>query len=218
MAKPTNGSWTSIKKVARYLLGRKKVVWKFWWQDEPVEARVYTDSDWGGNIKDRKSTSGGAWFLGNHCIKTWSSTQGAFALSSAEAEFYAMIEGATRAKGLHSLANELGFTKLANVVKLGTDSSAAKSFVSRRGLGKMRHLEIRDLWLQQQVREGLVEVSKVPGERNPADLMTKIMSLVTYKTAPERKNDFAQHFFLFRPFLCLLVLVLVLTMQFWSAH
>jgi hypothetical protein len=128
-------------------------------------------------VKDRKSTSGGAWFLGNHCIKTWSSTQGAFALSSAEAELYAMIEGTTRAKGLHSLAKELGFTKLANIVKPGTDSSAAKSFVSRRGLGKMRHLEIRDLWLQQQVREGLVEVSKVPGERNTADLMTKILPL-----------------------------------------
>ena len=41
----------------------------------------------------------------------------------------------------------------------------------------MRHLELRDLWLQQQVRERLVEVSKVPGERNPADLMTKILSL-----------------------------------------
>ena len=34
-----------------------------------------------------------------------------------------------------------------------------------------------DLWLQQQVREGLIEVSKVPGERNPADLMTKILPL-----------------------------------------
>ena len=177
MANPKNESWRSIKKVARYLVGRKKVVWRFWWQDEPTEARVYTDSDWGGNLKDRKSTSGGAWFLGNHCIKTWSCTQGAYALSSAEAEFYAMIEGTTRAKGLHTLARELGFVDLANVVKLGTDSSAAKSFVSRRGLGRMRHLEIRDLWLQQQVRDGLVEVSKVPGERNPADLMTKILPI-----------------------------------------
>ena len=58
---------------------------------------------------DRKSTSGGLWMLGNHRIKTWSAAQGAFALSSAEAEFYAMIEGVTRAKGLLSLAKEMGF-------------------------------------------------------------------------------------------------------------
>ena len=119
--------------------------------------------------------------IGSHCIKTWSVTQGAYALSSAEAEFYAMIEGVTRAKGYLSLARELGFDDMTNVVHLGTDSSAAKSFVSRRGLGKMRHLEIRDLWLQKEVREGRVEVNKIPGAENPADLMTKILSFQEVK-------------------------------------
>ena len=115
--------------------------------------------------------------LGSHCIKTWSASQCAYALSSAEAEFYAMIEAVTRAKGLISLARELGFEGMSNVVRLGTDSSAAKSFVNRRGLGKMRHLEIRDLWLQKEVNEGKVEVSKVRGDSNPADLMTKVLTL-----------------------------------------
>ena len=52
---------------------------------------------------------------------------------------------------------------------MGTDSSAAKRFVCRRGLGKMRHLEMKDLWLQQEVSEGKVIVSKIPGEENPPD-------------------------------------------------
>ena len=60
---------------------------------------------------------------------------------------------------------------------MGTDSSAAKSFVSRRGLGKMRHLEIRDLWLQKEVNEGTVKVFKVRGIENPADLMTKVLGI-----------------------------------------
>ena len=113
--------------------------------------------------------------LGDHCIKTWSATQQAYALSSAETELYGMIEAATRAKGFLNLACELGFRDLSNVVHLGTDSSAAKSFVCRRGLGRMRHLEIRDLWLQKEVWDGRVEVSKIPGDQNPADLMTKIL-------------------------------------------
>ena len=112
--------------------------------------------------------------LGKHCIKTWSATQGAYALSSAEAELYAMVEGVTRAKGLASLARELGLGELSPVLKLGTDSSAAKSFVCRRGLGRMRHLEIRDLWLQKEIADGKLEVFKVPGDSNPADLMTKV--------------------------------------------
>ena len=41
----------------------------------------------------------------------------------------------------------------------------------------MRHLEIRDLWLQKEIREGKVEVHKVLGTENPADLMTKILTV-----------------------------------------
>ena len=60
-------------------------------------------------------------------------------------------------------------------IALGTDSSAAKSFVARRGLGRMRHIEVRDLRLQEEVRKGGVRVVKLAGEENPADLMTKYL-------------------------------------------
>eukprot|EP00973_Karenia_brevis_P040247 5558917-Karenia_brevis.AAC.1 len=41
----------------------------------------------------------------------------------------------------------------------------------------MRHLEIRDLWLQKELYDGKLVVEKVPGEENPADLMTKVLSV-----------------------------------------
>eukprot|EP00973_Karenia_brevis_P093065 12415460-Karenia_brevis.AAC.1 len=72
--------------------------------------------------------------IGGHSIQTWSSTQGAYALSSAETELYAMVDAVTRAKGLVSFAKEVGFEDLSHVIQLGTDSRAAKSFVCRRGL------------------------------------------------------------------------------------
>ena len=112
--------------------------------------------------------------IGNHCVKTWSSTQGAYALSSAEAEFYAMIEAVLRAKGVVNTMIELGF-EVQHELQLHTDSSAAKSFVSRKWLGKMKHLEIRDLWRQREVALGKVMVNKVEGLKNPADLMTKYL-------------------------------------------
>eukprot|EP00973_Karenia_brevis_P024951 3439168-Karenia_brevis.AAC.1 len=71
-------------------------------------------------------------------------TQGAYALNSAEAEFYAMVEGVTRARGLKSLAQEMAFKGPPNVIHLGTDSHAAKSFVCGRGLGKTKRLAIRE--------------------------------------------------------------------------
>ena len=115
--------------------------------------------------------------IGGHTIKTWSATQHAYALSSAEAELYALVESTTRAKGIISLARELGFHELDNALVLGTDSSAAKQFVSRPGLGKMRHLQIRDLWIQREVAKGNVRIIKVRGDSNPAELMTKALSV-----------------------------------------
>lgn len=142
----------------------------------------------GGKYQGEEVTSRVAWFVGGQCIKTWSCTQGAFALSSAEAEFYAMIEAVVSSKGLVSLAGELGFKKMSNVIVLGMDTSAAKSFVCRRGLGNMRHIEIRDLWLQKEVREGKLKVVKVLGVENPADLMTKILNVKEIEERLMRMN------------------------------
>ena len=86
MSKPTVGCWRKLKKLARFMVRRVAVRWRFEWQDEGQKVKVYTDSDWAGCKKTRKSSSGGVMMLGKHCIKAWCSTQGALALSSAEAE------------------------------------------------------------------------------------------------------------------------------------
>ena len=111
--------------------------------------------------------------IGAHCLKTWSLTQASVALSSAEAEYYAMVEGATRAIGIKTMLEELGLK--VNIV-LATDSSAAKSLGSRRGTGRIRHLETRWLWLQLEVAKGNIKLEKVPGDVNPADVLTKYKS------------------------------------------
>ena len=91
--------------------------------------KVATDSDWAGCKRTRKSTNGGVIWLGNHCIKAWSVTQAALALSSAEAEYYAMVDGVLKAKGIQTLGAELGFKNLDGVIRLGTDSSWYPKFV-----------------------------------------------------------------------------------------
>ena len=64
-------------------------------------------------------------------------------------------------------------------ITLSTDSSATKSLGSRRGTGRIRHLETKWLWLQIEVAEGRIKLEKVVGDLNPADLLTK------YKNAAE---------------------------------
>ena len=43
----------------------------------------------------------------------------------------------------------------------------------RKGLGKIRHLDCTDLWIQDQIRSKKITLSKVPGAENPADILTK---------------------------------------------
>ena len=96
-------------------------------------------------------------------------------MSSAEAELYAMTEGATRGIGMKTMMSEMGV--VLDIVHLFSESSAAKSFLSQRCLTKMRHIEVQELWLQAAVKEAKVKLHEIGGESNPADLMTEYTDL-----------------------------------------
>ena len=44
-----------------------------------------------------------------------------------------------------------------------TDASAALCIVRRRGLGRIRHLDVTGLWLQERVRQKDLDIAKIPG-------------------------------------------------------
>ena len=108
--------------------------------------------------------------IGSHVIRTWSSTQPSVTLSSGEAEFYGLVKAAGAGLGHQSIMQDFG---LKTPVRVWTDSSAAIGISTRSGLGKLRHLETHTLWVQEKVRTGAIEVRKVRGDVNPADLFTK---------------------------------------------
>jgi hypothetical protein len=91
-------------------------------------------------------------------------------LSSGEAEFYGVVRGAGMGLGYQSLLKDLGHDL---PVRVWTDSSASIGICTRQGLGKLRHIDTHTLWVQQAVRSGRVDLRKVAGEANPADLFTK---------------------------------------------
>ena len=108
--------------------------------------------------------------LGAHTIRTYSSTQSTISLSSGEAEYYGLVKAGAAGLGHQAIMRDVGVEL---PVRLWTDSSAALGISKRSGLGKLRHLETHTLWLQEKVRTGAVEVRKVAGEVNPADIFTK---------------------------------------------
>ena len=85
-----------------------------------------------------------------------------------------ITKGAAHALEVRSAVVEYGMTF--NVV-CETDASAGRAMATRHGVGRVRHLDARLLWLQQLCAEGVVQVRTRPGEHNEADLGTKIVAL-----------------------------------------
>ena len=174
MATPRERDWHLLKRLGRYLIGAPRAVFNYYWQRVPTYLDVFVDSDWAGCKGTCRSTSGGGAKAGFHTIKTWSTTQAVVALSSGEAELYALTKGAAIALGIASLAADFG---LQLHLKLHTDASAAVGIVHRQGVGKLRHVRVQYLWVQSKVQSGELAVGKINGKDNPADLMTKNLAI-----------------------------------------
>ena len=106
---------------------------------------------------------------GEHLITHWSRTQACVALSSGEAELNAMLKAGCEGLSLKHLLQEIG---LEMGLHLRGDSSASHGTLQRLGSGRIKHLETRQLWLQEKVYNKEVSIEKVPRERNWADVLT----------------------------------------------
>jgi hypothetical protein len=101
--------------------------------------------------------------LGRHVLRTWSSTQATIATSGVEAELITMYDDAARGMCMQTALEEMGLRPTLSMIQVLTDSSVAKSYVACRGLGRMRHLEVKVLWLREQVQRARLVVGKVSG-------------------------------------------------------
>ena len=170
MASPTSESMASLKRLCRYQIGKPRVVFQYPWQSREMEILAYSDSDWAGCRKTGRSTSGGCLMRGAHYLKGWSKTQHCVTLSSAEAELVAMNKAAAELLGMLSLMTDLGecgrtpcspgdslqATVGENQLQgiLCGDSSAAIAISNRKGCGKLRHIHMGELWIQEKTPNG----------------------------------------------------------------
>ena len=111
--------------------------------------------------------------IGSHLVKSWSRTQDSVTLSSAEAELVALGKLAMEMLGVRSMTEEWRMTSAEVPSQLFADASAALSIAKRQGAGKMRHIYVKSLWLQEKEVQRILEYVKVKGEENPSDGLTK---------------------------------------------
>ena len=173
MSRPRRSDLRRLRKIGKYLIGQPRLVSLFPWQAMPDRVTGLTDSDWAGCSKTATSTSDGAVCLREHVVKTHCRQQKVVALSSAEAELYAMVAASAETLAVAAYAKDQG---LELQCELYCDSAAALGITQRAGIGKVRHLRTQGLWVQEVRVSGRIVYRKVLGEKNPADLLTKHMS------------------------------------------
>ena len=157
--------------MGRYLAGHKRMAYKYGFLESvPEFIDVYVDTDFAGCTQTRRSTSGGLAMFGPHSVKHWSKTQTTVSLSSGEAELHGICAGVAQGIGLQSICRDLGFEYK---IRIHSDATAAIGIARRRGMGKIRHLDCADLWVQEKIRSSKIVLEKILGAENPADAFTK---------------------------------------------
>ena len=200
MAHPCMKALAALKHLASYLEGSSHLgillrqcdandsTFDRWSEEEIVEPDfhrdrsiltldAFSDSSWGDERSTRRSTTSGMVFANGCLILSICRAQATLALSSCEAELYAANSTMVECIYLHQLAQFLVGSELDVRQRLFLDSSSAKFVVQRSGVGKLKHVEIKHMFLQQLLRQGIFTIHKIPTRVNPADLNTKKLSV-----------------------------------------
>ena len=158
-----------LRRISKYLLGPAALRWCFRLQATPSYADVRCDADWAGEF-GMNITSCSVELVGSHLLDTAAVTQDTVALSSGEAEFLSFGRGAACAIQSANFLAELGVRVMP---RAWSDSRAARVMCQRLGTGRVRHLAVRHMWVQEHVRSGRFTLNRVSTTDNEADIGTK---------------------------------------------
>ena len=186
-AQPKHSSYDKLKRVGRFLVGKPRLLYDYHFSKSgPSDTNeVYSDTDFAGCKEPRRSTSWGVVTVGGHCIKHRSKTQSTVSLSSGKAELHGIGSAIAQGMGLQSICRDLGFEY---DIRVHSDATAALGIARRRELGKVRHLDCTDLWIQEKVRSKAVRLAKMLRTENPADAFTKYVDRSTMEKAMKLVN------------------------------
>ncbi|KAK2361452.1 secreted RxLR effector protein [Trifolium repens] len=137
----------------------------------------YSDSDWCGDITDRKSTSGYIFKFNGAAISWCTKKQEVTALSSCEAEYIAGTFAACQTLWLDSVMRELKCEAVKPLTLMIDNKSAISLTKNPISHGRSKHIDTRFHFIREKVADGMIQVQYCPTEVQLADGFTKAMKL-----------------------------------------
>jgi hypothetical protein len=175
VANPTEQHWKAAINLVGYLkkTTRKGLVLG----DATGNIVGYADSDWGNDVDDRMSVSGGIVYWGASVISWFSRKQSMVSLSTAEAESHAMVDVGKEIIYVQRMVKEMeNFFGIQNteVPILYTDNQPAIDSILHNK-GRTKHYDLRIKFLSASIAGEVFRIRKVASVDNLADILTKIL-------------------------------------------
>lgn len=181
MERPTVLHMSAVKRIFRYIKGTLHYGLVYAKGTGDYMLAGYSDSDSAGNIEDRRSTGGMAFYL-NKSLITWvSQKQRCVALSSCEAEFMAATAAACQGVWLGNLLGQLTNLKRHPVVLYINNKSAIDLANNPVFHGRSKHIIIRYHFIRECVERGEIIIKHINTGEQRADILTKPMTAVKFE-------------------------------------
>lgn len=176
MACPKESYWRVGKKILRYLRGTTDVG-IFYKKNSNRGLKVYTDSDYAGDLNDRKSTSGFVFLLGSAAVSWSSKKQPIVSLSTTEAEYIATTSCACQYIWVRRVLKVLGHEEENRTLIQCDNISTIKLSKNAVSHGRSKHIDVRFHFLRDLVKDEIVELSYCSSQDQVVDIMTKPLKL-----------------------------------------
>ena len=170
MSNPGKKHWEAVKGILRYLKATKNM--RICYGSQELTVKGFTDSDYAGDLDNRRSTSGYVFTLAGGAVSWRSRLQTCVTQSTTEAEYVAASEACKEVIWLGRLVTDLGIKE--QVPMLHCDSQSAIQ-LARNPLyhSKTKHVDVRYHFIREMLEEKQIQLVKVHTTENPADLLTK---------------------------------------------
>ena len=172
-ANPKISHLTQVKRILKYVNGTSDYGIMYCHCSDSMLVG-YCDADWAGSADDRKSTSGGCFYLGNNLISWFSKKQNCVSLSTAEAEYIAAGSSCSQLVWMKQMLKEYNVEQ--DVMTLYCDNLSAIN-ISKNPVqhSRTKHIDIRHHYIRDLVDDKVITLEHVDTEEQIADIFTKAL-------------------------------------------
>ncbi|KAH9735189.1 hypothetical protein KPL71_017659 [Citrus sinensis] len=179
MERPKEDHLLAVKRILRYLRGTAEFG-LFYKKGKKSYLYGFADSDYAGDLDDRRSTSGYVFMFGSAAISWSSKKQPIVTLSTTEAEFVAAASCACQALWLRNILHELQFKQPESTQIFCDNSSTIKLSKNPVLHGKCKHIDVRYHFLRDLTKNEVIDLVYCRSEDQVADIFTKPLKLASF--------------------------------------